>query len=196
MASDIRDSALEAILASLAAIFAYIWLRFRKWQFSLGAVLALAHDVLIVIASTAIARALGFSVEIDQVYVAAILTIIGYSINDTVVVFDRVREYLTEKHEGNIVATMNNAINSTFSRTIITALTTFIVVFILFLAGGEALRGFSFAMVLGLIFGTYSSIYIASAIVVDTLKEKDVAQMNQVNEAKPVEKIVVKPAKA
>ncbi len=196
VANDIRDSALEAILASLAAIFAYIWLRFRKWQFSLGAVLALAHDVLIVIASTAIARALGFSVEIDQVYVAAILTIIGYSINDTVVVFDRVREYLTEKHEGNIVATMNNAINSTFSRTIITAFTTFVVVFILFLAGGEALRGFSFAMVLGLIFGTYSSIYIASAIVVDTLKEKDIAQMNQVNEAKPVEKIVVKPAKA
>ncbi len=196
VASDIRDSALEAILASLAAIFAYIWLRFRKWQFSLGAVLALAHDVLIVIAGTAIARALGFSVEIDQVYVAAILTIIGYSINDTVVVFDRVREYLIEKHEGNIVATMNDAINSTFSRTIITSFTTFVVVFILFLAGGEALRGFSFAMVLGLIFGTYSSIYIASAIVVDTLTEKDIATMNAAPETKPVEKVVVKPAKA
>jgi SecD/SecF fusion protein len=194
VASDIRDSALEAILASLIAIFAYIWIRFRKWQFSLGAVLALAHDVLIVIASTAIARALGFSVEIDQVYVAAILTIIGYSINDTVVVFDRVREYLTERHQGNIVQTMNEAINSTFSRTIITSFTTFVVVFILFLFGGEALRGFSFAMVLGLIFGTYSSIYIASAIVVDTTSEKDIAKMNQGNEVKEV--VTAKPAKA
>jgi SecD/SecF fusion protein len=195
VASDIRDSALEAILASLIAIFAYIWFRFRKWQFSLGAVLALAHDVLIVVAATAIARAVGFSVEIDQVYVAAILTIIGYSINDTVVVFDRVREYLLEKHQGNLVQTMNEAINSTFSRTIITALTTFVVVFILFLFGGEALRGFSFAMVLGLVFGTYSSVFIASAVVVDTIKEKDVAEMKNAAHAKEAEKVAVKVAK-
>jgi SecD/SecF fusion protein len=196
VASDIRDSALEAILASLIAIFAYIWFRFRKWQFSLGAVLALAHDVLIVVASTAIARLFGFSVEIDQVYVAAILTIIGYSINDTVVVFDRVREYLLEKHQSNLAETLNSAINSTFSRTIITSFTTFVVVFILFLFGGEALRGFSFAMVLGLIFGTYSSIFIASAIVVDTMKEKDVEAIKSAAQAKEAEKVAVKVAKA
>jgi SecD/SecF fusion protein len=171
IASDIRDSALESILASLLAIFAYIFLRFRKWQFGLGAVLALFHDVLIVMSCVAIARVLGFSVEIDQVFVAAILTIIGYSINDTVVVFDRIRESLsggaTNKEE--LTAGMNKALNDTFSRTIITALTTFLVVFVLFIAGGEVLRGFSFAMLLGIIFGTYSSIFIASSIVTDTM---------------------------
>jgi SecD/SecF fusion protein len=201
VASDIRGSALESILASLVAIFAYIILRFRKWQFGLGAVLALFHDVLIVVACTAIARALGFSVEVDQVYVAAILTIIGYSINDTVVVFDRVREYLTGSLGGvstgeGMTQVMNDAINSTFSRTIITSFTTFIVVFILFLFGGEALRGFSFAMVLGLIFGTYSSIYIATAIVADTVKPHELADMQGQAEVKPEVKPNVKTAKA
>ncbi|MCU0449639.1 MAG: protein translocase subunit SecDF [Bernardetiaceae bacterium] len=203
VASDIRGSALESILASLIAIFAYIILRFRKWQFGLGAVLALFHDVFIVVACTAIARALGFSVEVDQVYVAAILTIIGYSINDTVVVFDRVREYLTGSlnnsaafNREGMTQVMNDAINSTFSRTIITALTTFIVVFILFLFGGEALRGFSFAMVLGLIFGTYSSIFIATAIVADTMKPAELASMQGQPEQKPEVKPNVKTAKA
>ncbi|MCS7019217.1 MAG: protein translocase subunit SecDF [Cytophagales bacterium] len=172
IASDIRDSAIESIFASLLAIFAYIFLRFRKWQFGLGAVLALFHDVLIVMSCVAIARLLGFSVEIDQVFVAAILTIIGYSINDTVVVFDRVRESLAggAANKQELVAGMNKAVNDTFSRTIITALTTFLVVFVLFVAGGEVLRGFSFAMLLGVIFGTYSSIFIASAIVTDTME--------------------------
>jgi SecD/SecF fusion protein len=171
IASDIRDSALESIIASLLAIFAYIFLRFRKWQFGLGAVLALFHDVLIVLSCVVIARVFGFSVEIDQVFIAAILTIIGYSINDTVVVFDRVRESLAggAANKGELIAGMNKAVNDTFSRTIITALTTFLVVFVLFIAGGEVLRGFSFAMLLGVIFGTYSSIFIASSIVTDTM---------------------------
>ncbi|WP_448519009.1 protein translocase subunit SecDF [Rhodoflexus sp.] len=171
IASDIRDSALESIFASLLAIFAYIFLRFRKWQFGLGAVLALFHDVLIVMSCVAIARVLGFSVEVDQVFVAAILTIIGYSINDTVVVFDRVRESLSRgaANKQELITGMNKAVNDTFSRTIITALTTFLVVFVLFMAGGEVLRGFSFALLLGVIFGTYSSIFVASSLVTDTM---------------------------
>ncbi|MCU0390482.1 MAG: protein translocase subunit SecDF [Thermoflexibacter sp.] len=151
VASDIRDSAFWAVFTSLLAIFGYIVLRFRKWQFGLGAVVALFHDVLITIALTAIVRNLGLSYEIDQVFVAAILTIIGYSINDTVVVFDRIREYLNNHSEkANLSDTLNEAIGSTFSRTFMTAFTTFIVVFILFIAGGEVLRGFSFAMIIGL----------------------------------------------
>ncbi|MCS6968814.1 MAG: protein translocase subunit SecDF [Cytophagales bacterium] len=175
IASDIRDSAVESIFASLLAIFAYIFLRFRKWQFGLGAVLALFHDVLIVMASVAIARLLGFTIEIDQVFVAAILTIIGYSINDTVVVFDRVRESLAAgaANRQELIAGMNKAINDTFSRTIITGLTTFLVVFVLFVAGGEVLRGFSFAMIMGVIFGTYSSIFVATSIVTDTMSKME-----------------------
>ncbi len=193
VASDIRDSALWAVLTSLAAIFAYIVVRFRKWQFGLGAVIALFHDVLITFAMTAIVRNLGLSYEIDQVFVAAILTIIGYSINDTVVVFDRIREYLNNQTEKTTMAeTLNEAIGSTFSRTFITAFTTFIVVFILFIAGGEVLKGFSFAMIVGLVFGTYSSIFIATAIVADTITEKEYKQMEEeALAAKPV----VTPAK-
>jgi SecD/SecF fusion protein len=185
IASDIRDSAVESIFASLLAIFAYIFLRFRKWQFGLGAVLALFHDVLIVLSCVAIARVLGFSVEIDQVFVAAILTIIGYSINDTVVVFDRIRESLSggAANKGELIAGMNKAVNDTFSRTIITALTTFLVVFVLFIAGGEVLRGFSFAMLLGVIFGTYSSIFIASSIVTDTMDSIEASGAPQQNVA-------------
>ena len=185
IANDIKDSALLAIFSSLIAIFAYIVVRFRKWQFGLGAVIALFHDILIVIALTAIARAAGIAYEIDQVYVAAILTIIGYSINDTVVVFDRVREYIRNHSEGKTLEeTLNSAINSTFSRTFITGLTTFVVVFTLFISGGEVLKGFSFAMVMGLIFGTYSSIFIASAIVHDTMKNDSLTETTTPTEDK------------
>lgn len=198
IASDIRDSAIEAIFASLLAIFAYIFLRFRKWQFGLGAVLALFHDVLIVMSCVAIARALGFSVEIDQVFVAAILTIIGYSINDTVVVFDRVRESLAggAANKQELIDGMNRAVNDTFSRTIITALTTFLVVSVLFVAGGEVLRGFSFAMLLGVIFGTYSSIFIASAVVTDTMDSIEPAAAPQQKSAAPKTPVKVARAKA
>lgn len=180
IASDIRDSALWAVFTSLAAIFAYIVVRFRKWQFGLGAVIALFHDVLITFAMTAIVRNLGLPYEIDQVFVAAILTIIGYSINDTVVVFDRIREYLNDRTEKTTIEeTLNAAIGSTFSRTFMTAFTTFIVVFILFIAGGEVLKGFSFAMIIGLTFGTYSSIFIATAIVADTISAAEYKKMEE-----------------
>lgn len=186
VASDIRDSALWAVLTSLLAIFGYIVLRFRKWQFGLGAVIALFHDVLITIAMTAIVRNLGLSYEVDQVFVAAILTIIGYSINDTVVVFDRVREYLNNRTEkATISETLNEAIGTTFSRTFMTAFTTFIVVFILFISGGEVLRGFSFAMIVGLIFGTYSSIFIATATLAETISEAEYKKMEEERTAKP-----------
>ncbi len=187
VASDIRDSAFWAVLTSLLAIFGYIVLRFRKWQFGLGAVIALFHDVLITIAMTAIVRNLGLSYEVDQVFVAAILTIIGYSINDTVVVFDRVREYLNNRTEkATIAETLNEAVGSTLSRTFMTAFTTFIVVFILFISGGEVLRGFSFAMIVGLIFGTYSSIFIATATLAETISEAEYKKMEEEKSAKPV----------
>lgn len=171
IADDIKSSSFLAISASLIAIFLYIFLRFRKWHFGVGAIVALFHDVLVVLSLFAIAGAVGLSFEVDQVFIAAVLTVIGYSINDTVVVFDRVREFLTsKKSDETLELTLNNSINSTLSRTVITSLTTVVVVLVLFVAGGEVLRGFSFALLVGLFFGTYSSIFIATPIVLDTLK--------------------------
>jgi SecD/SecF fusion protein len=168
IADDIAKSARTAVLFSLGAIFLYIWMRFRRWRFGLGAVVALFHDTLIVFAVFGIARAVGISFEIDQVFVAAMLTIIGYSINDTVVVFDRIREYLGVKQEGEALeTTLDNSISSTLNRTVITSLTTLLVVVILFLMGGEVLRGFSFALLVGILFGTYSSIFIATPVIYD-----------------------------
>ena len=167
VADDIKDSAFEAGLFSIIAIFLYILIRFRKWQYSTGAIVALIHDSLFVFAAFAIANAFGISFEIDQVFVAAILTVIGYSINDTVIIFDRIREYLSigTSHDRNKI--FNSAINSTVSRTLITSGTTLIVVVVLLIFGGEVLRGFSFAVFVGIVIGTYSSIFIATPIVVD-----------------------------
>jgi SecD/SecF fusion protein len=148
-------------------IFLYILLRFRQWQYSLGAVVALVHDVLMVISLYAIGGLFGLNLEIDQVFIAAILTVIGYSINDTVVVFDRIREVFADHKTDDVKVAINEAINETLSRTVITALTTFIVVLILLIFGGEVLRGFSYALTIGVLFGTYSSIFIASPIVLD-----------------------------
>ncbi len=170
IADDIKSSALTAGLFSLAALFLYILIRFRGWQFSVGAVTALLHDSLVVISSFAIANALGISFEIDQVFVAAMLTIIGYSLNDTVVVFDRIREYIGLNKGRDLETTFNESINSTLSRTLITSVTTLIVVLILLIFGGEALRGFSFALLIGILVGTYSSIFIATPVVLDTSK--------------------------
>lgn len=171
IAGDIKTAAQQSIILSLIMIFLYILVRFRKWQFGLAAVIALFHDSLTVLAAFAIARALGFVYEVDQVFIAAILTVIGYSINDTVVVFDRIRETMRLKPENNFVQTANRSINETMSRTLITSLTTLIVVLILFIWGGEVLRGFSFALLIGIIFGTYSSIFIASPLVIDLSKK-------------------------
>jgi SecD/SecF fusion protein len=167
IADDIKASALKASIYSLIAIFFYILIRFKKWQFSTGAIIATAHDALFVIAAFGIAHAFGLSFEIDQIFVAALLTIIGYSINDTVIIFDRIREYLSFGANHDRAKIFNDAINSTLSRTLITSGTVLIVVIVLLIFGGEVLRGFSFALVIGMLIGTYSSIFIASPIVLD-----------------------------
>ncbi|WP_420388149.1 protein translocase subunit SecDF [Roseivirga sp.] len=171
IADDIKKSSYEAFGLSILAIFIYILIRFRRWQFSLGAIVALVHDAFIVMSAFAIAGWFGISFEIDQVFIAALLTIIGYSINDTVVVFDRIRETLQMKGSKDLIGTFNLSINSTVSRTLITSLTTLIVVLILLIFGGEVLRGFSFALFIGIIVGTYSSVFIATPTVVDLTKK-------------------------
>ena len=172
IADDIKTASAEAMIFSIIAIFIYILIRFKKWQFSLGAILALVHDTLFVIAAFAIARLFGKAFEIDQVFIAAILTIIGYSINDTVVVFDRIRENLAIRPHEKAIDTFNLSINNTMNRTLITSFTTLIVVLILLVFGGEVLRGFSFALFIGIIVGTYSSIFIATPSVLDLGKAK------------------------
>jgi SecD/SecF fusion protein len=173
IADDIKDAAVWSVLFSLLIIFLYILLRFRKWQFSLGAVTAVFHDVIIVLSVFSIFYGiLPFSLEIDQAFIAAILTIIGYSLNDTVVVFDRVREYMNSYKKKEIFELINSSLNSTLSRTINTSLTTFVVLLIIFIFGGEVIRGFMFALMVGVMVGTYSSLFVASPIMLDTLKKK------------------------
>lgn len=179
IANDIQTASLKAIALSLVVIFLYILIRFRKWQYGLGAITALFHDTLAVIACFAFASLLGKTFEVDQVFVAAMLTVIGYSINDTVIVFDRIREDLSIRPKADTVNTINGAINNTMSRTLITSFTTLIVVLILLIFGGEVLRGFSFALFVGILVGTYSSIYIATPIVID-LSTRKVAKKQQV----------------
>ena len=167
VATDIKDSAFKASFASVLAIFFYILIRFRKWQYSVGAIIATLHDALFVVAAFAVAHLFGLSFEVDQVFVAAILTVIGYSLNDTVIIFDRIREYMHLGTSHDRPKIFNDAINSTLSRTLITSGTVLLVVIVLFIFGGEVLRGFSFALIIGVIIGTYSSIFIASPLVVD-----------------------------
>ena len=172
IADDIKKNAVWAVIGSLAVVFLYILLRFRRWQFSLGAVAAVFHDVLIVLGVfSATSTLMPFSMEIDQAFIAAILTVIGYSLNDTVVVFDRIREIINEKGwKGG--ENVNLALNSTLSRTLNTSLTTLVVLLSIFIFGGETLRGFMFAMIVGVIVGTYSSLFIATPIMFDTLSKK------------------------
>jgi SecD/SecF fusion protein len=172
VANDIKTSSVEAIVLALLAIFLYILLRFRKWQFSLGAIVALAHDALFVIAAFSIAGTFGANFEIDQVFIAAILTVIGYSINDTVIIYDRIRENVQNRGSRKLLKVFNDSINETLSRTLITSFTTLIVVIVLLFFGGEVLRGFSFALFVGITVGTFSSIYIATPIVVDLMKKE------------------------
>ena len=173
IADDIKNSSYESALFALISIFIYILIRFRKWQFGLGAIVALFHDTLFVLSAFAIAGLLGVSFEVDQVFVAAILTIIGYSINDTVVVFDRIRENLGIKTGSEKKKVFNESLNSTVSRTLITSVTTLIVVLVLFIFGGAALKGFSFALLVGILIGTYSSIFIATPVVIDLDNSKN-----------------------
>lgn len=174
IADDIRRGAWWAGLFGILGVFIYILVRFRKVEYALGAVIALIHDPLIVLGVfSAFRHILPFSLEIDQHIVAAILTLIGYSVNDTVIVFDRIREYLGLYPTRSLEENVNNSINNTLSRTIMTALTVFLVALILFIFGGEAIRGFSFALILGVAVGTYSSIFVAAPVVVDLMNRRN-----------------------
>jgi SecD/SecF fusion protein len=175
IADDIKNSSYQSAVFALIAIFLYILVRFRKWQFGLGAIVALFHDTLFVLSAFAIANLLGISLEIDQIFVGAILSIIGYSINDTVVVFDRIRENTGIKSGSELQGVYNESLNNTISRTLITSVTTLIVVLVLFLFGGEVLLGFSFAFLVGIIIGTYSSVFIATPVALDFTMRKEKA---------------------
>lgn len=171
IADDIQRSSVWVVLASLFIIFFYILIRFRNWQFGLGALAALVHDVMIVIGLFSLLHGwLPFSLEIDQAFIAAILTVVGYSINDTVVVFDRIREYLGLQRKRERREIFNTALNTTLSRTFSTSLSTFVVLLTIFIFGGDVIRGFIFALLIGIVVGTYSSLFIATPLVYDTIK--------------------------
>ncbi len=167
LSSDMKRGAIMAVITSLLVIFGYILIRF-EWRFGVGAVLALSHDVFITLGLFALLHNfVPFSLEINQAIIAALLTIVGYSLNDTVVVFDRIREYTRVFKTQAYDKMVNRSINSTLSRTLVTSGTTLIVVLVLFFAGGEVLRGFAFALIVGILVGTYSSIFVASPAVLE-----------------------------
>ncbi len=179
IAEDIKTNSYWAVLGSLFVVFLYLLISFRKWQFSLGAVGAVFHDVIIVLGVFSLCwKYLPFNMEIDQAFIAAILTVIGYSLNDTVIVFDRVREYLGNHEGGTFNQLVNKALNTTLSRTINTSLTTLIVLFAIFILGGETIRGFVFAILIGILVGTYSSLFIATPIMADTINKDDKNKTN------------------
>lgn len=168
IADDIKQGAIWAVVFSLIVIFLYIVIRFRKWQFGLGALVAMFHDVIVVLSLFSILYGMmPFSLEIDQAFIAAILTVVGYSINDTVVVFDRIREYLGLHKRREYEGVINEALNSTLSRTMNTSLSTLVVLLMIFFFGGEVIQGFVFALIIGVIVGTYSSLCVATPVVVD-----------------------------
>jgi len=172
IASDIKVRAVWAVALSVVLMFLYIFLRFRNWQYGVGAVVALVHDTTIVIGIYSLLWGiLPFSMEIDQAFIAAILTVIGYSVNDTVVVFDRLREFLPLHRKRPVKEVLNMALNDTLSRTLNTGMTTILVLIAMFFFGGATIRGFLFAMLIGIIIGTYSSIFVATSLLYDTTKK-------------------------
>jgi SecD/SecF fusion protein len=173
ISEELQESSSIAIILSLIIIFVYILIRFGKWQYGLGAIVAMGHDVIIVLGLFALLHGvLPFNMEVDQAFVAAILTVVGYSINDTVVVFDRIREFLNKYRRKDQNTIINDAINSTLGRTVNTSLSTFIVLLTIFIFDGGAIKGFVFALMIGVIVGTYSSVCIATPIVADLLKKE------------------------
>lgn len=188
ISDDLKQGAIWATCLSLAAIFLYILLRFRKWQYSLGTIVSLLHDVCVTLAVFSFFRGrVPFALEIDQHFIAAILTVIGFSMNDTVIVFDRVREYFRKSPGEDKKSIINRAINDTLSRTIMTSLTVFLTILILFIFGGEATRGFAFAMLIGVVTGTYSSIFVAAPILVDL--DKGNALKNEIDRESRIEEL-------
>jgi SecD/SecF fusion protein len=188
ISDDLKAGAVKATIFAIITIFIYILIRFRDWRYSLGTVVALLHDVLVTLAVFSFFKdVVPFPLEIDQHFIAAILTVIGFSMNDTVIVFDRIREdsrLMKNASKGEII---NKAVNDTLSRTIMTSLTVFLTILILFLVGGEVTKGFAFAMLIGVITGTYSSIFVAAPILVDLAKDKPLGKADAVVEkGKPV----------
>ena len=174
ISKDLKSNSFYAIGFSLLIIFLYILFRFRKWQYGLGALIAMAHDVLVVLSLFSLFWGiLPFTMEIDQAFIAAILTVVGYSINDTVVVFDRIREYLGLYPKKERKEVINMALNSTLGRTVNTSVSTFIVLLVIFLFGGAAIKGFVFALMIGVVVGTYSSLFIATPAVIDFTKKEE-----------------------
>ena len=174
MAEDMKTNSYYAVLGAMAIVFVYLTVSFRKWQYSLGAIASVAHDVIFVLGLYSLTwKYMPFSMEIDQHFIAAILTVIGYSMNDTVIVFDRVREYLAGNVKGSFNDIVNKSINSTLSRTINTSLTLILVLLIMFIFGGDTMRGFVFAMLIGMIVGTYSSWFVATPILCDTIPDAE-----------------------
>ena len=177
ISDDLKKGAVKATVFALLIIFIYIFIRFRDWRYSLGTIVALFHDVFVTLAVFSFARNIvPFPLEIDQHFIAAVLTVIGFSMNDTVIVFDRIREYSRTLHGQDKGAIINRAINDTLSRTIMTSLTVFLTILILFIFGGEVTRGFAFAMLIGIVTGTYSSIFVAAPILVDMAKDKPLGE--------------------
>jgi len=193
ISEDLKRGAIKATIFSILIIFVYILLRFRDWRYSFGTIVALLHDVCITLAVFSFFKNIvPFPLEIDQHFIAAVLTVIGFSMNDTVIVFDRIREYSKgskASEKGNII---NRAINDTLSRTIMTSLTVFLTILILFIFGGEVTRGFAFAMLIGVVTGTYSSIFVAAPILVDFAKDKPLGEAEIIStDAKPEVKPVL-----
>ena len=188
ISDDLKKGALWATFWSFFLIAVYIFVRFRKWQYSLGTIVALVHDVLVTLAVFSFLKGIvPFALEIDQHFIAAVLTVIGFSMNDTVIVFDRVREYFRKRAGDSKTNIINAAINDTMSRTIMTSLTVFLTLLILFIFGGEVTRGFSFAMMIGVITGTYSSIFVAAPILVDLDKSDNL--INEEDKEKRIEEL-------
>jgi SecD/SecF fusion protein len=172
ISADIKTNSFWAVLGAMLVVGLYLVISFRKWQYSLGAIAAVVHDVIFVLGVYSICyKFMPFHMEMDQHFIAAILTVIGYSMNDTVIVFDRIREYLAGDRKGHFKDVVNASINSTLSRTLNTSLTMILVLLIMFIFGGESIRGFIFAMLIGIIVGTYSSLFIATPVLVDTMNK-------------------------
>ena len=173
ISDDLKKGAIKATIFAMLIIFLYIFMRFRDWRYSAGTILALLHDVLVTLAVFSFFKDIvPFPLEIDQHFIAAILTVIGFSMNDTVIVFDRIREYSRDMKGESKTTIINKAINDTLSRTIMTSLTVFLTILILFIFGGEVTRGFAFAMLIGVITGTYSSIFVGAPVLIDFAKDK------------------------
>jgi len=173
ISDDLKRGAIKATIFAMLIIFLYIFMRFRDWRYSAGTILTLLHDVLVTLAVFAFFKDIvPFPLEIDQHFIAAILTVIGFSMNDTVIVFDRIREYSRDMKGESKSVIINKAINDTLSRTVMTSLTVFLTILVLFIFGGEVTRGFAFAMLIGVITGTYSSIFVGAPVLVDFAKDK------------------------